>query len=380
MFDLTKKITHFGKYYLPDLGGVESVTVSLASGAARNGYSVTVVCFSKNREIKNELIANVKIKRSVIKKLFSGQPISFDYILKCILESRTSCLVHMHAPNFLALICSLFLPARVKLIVHWHSDVLNKGILGKILMPLEFLLLRRANCIIATSQKYADSSKALRRFKNKIKIVPIGVRDIPRDAENILFLAKQKVATTKKRVILSVGRLVPYKGFDALIRAAPLISEDTTIVIAGDGPERERLSKSVIENNVQDRVFLVGRLSEAELISVFKEASLFCLPSTYRAEAFGVVLVEAMAHGIPIVSCNIPGSGVSWVNKEGVSGINVPIGNAAEIANACNKILDDVELREKLSRGARNRYLKLFTEERSLDSILSIYRELLDDR
>ncbi|MFN7506811.1 MAG: glycosyltransferase, partial [Limnobacter sp.] len=100
--------------------------------------------------------------------------------------------------------------------------------------------------------------------------------------------------------------------------------------------------------------------------------------STYRAEAFGVVLLEAMAHGVPIVASNIPGSGVPWVNQHGQTGLNVPVGDPKELATACNKILASEELRNKLSVGARRRFLSEFTEDVSVNRMIAIYKKLID--
>ena len=116
-----------------------------------------------------------------------------------------------------------------------------------------------------------------------------------------------------RKIILAVGRLVSYKGFDVLVEAAPDLHPDSVVVIVGSGPLGQKLRQAVELAGVSDRVILAGRLSDAALHSLFSKAALYCLPSIYRSEAFGVVLLEAMAHGLPIVATEIPGSGVSWV-------------------------------------------------------------------
>jgi len=366
-------IVHFGKYYFPDAGGIESVTISLAKGAAALGHAVTVVCFEKTPAKHQEIIDGVQVIRAPTAKLIASQPLGIKYFTKCLKEAQKADVVHLHAPNMLGALCSLFIPKRSRLFVHWHSDVINKGLLGKILQPLESALLRRADCIVATSQVYADASITLAPFRDKVTVVPIGVPDAKHNGTDSQVPAFLEDRIKGKKIILAVGRLVPYKGFDVLIDASSHLPADTVVVIVGGGPLQENLQQAIENAPGKDRVVLAGRLTDAALHALFERATLYCLPSTYRAEAFGVVLLEAMAYGIPVVATDIPGSGVPWVNQHGTSGLNVPVGNPLALAEACNQILASVELRKKLSEGARRRFLAEFTEEVSVKRMMTTY-------
>lgn len=370
-------IVHFGKYYFPDSGGIESVTISLAKGAVLAGYSVTVVCFEKTPANRKEVIDGVKIIRAPIAKLLASQPLGFQYFLQCSSAARKADIVHLHTPNMLGALCALFIPPRTKLLVHWHSDVLNKGVLGKILRPLETALLRRANSIVATSQVYADASQTLAPFRNKITIVPIGVQDSKHGVNESDLPPALVSQIGGRRIVLAVGRLVPYKGFSVLIEAAKHFTDDFVVVIVGAGPMQQELQQAIELGKLMDRVILAGRLNDAALHALFKRATLYCLPSTYRAEAFGVVLIEAMSYELPIVASDIPGSGVPWVNQHGVSGLNVTIGDAKALAEACNQILECEDLHSTLSKGARQRFLAEFTEDVSVKRMISTYDNLL---
>lgn len=371
-------IVHFGKYYYPDSGGIESVTVSLAKGAVSAGHAVSVVCFEKTPACKkNEIIDGVQIIRAPIKKLLSSQPLGFQYFLQCLSSSKKADLVHLHAPNMLGALCALFISSRIRLLVHWHSDVLNKGALGKILRPLESALLRRANSIVTTSRVYADASETLVPFKDKITVVPIGVSEAIHDGRDSELPETLVSQIGSRKIVLAVGRLVPYKGFSVLIQAAQQLVQDSVVVIVGGGPLRQELQRAIEQDGLEDRVVLAGRLSDAALHALFERATLYCLPSTCRAEAFGVVLLEAMSYGVPIVASDIPGSGVPWVNQHGVTGLNVPIGDERALAEACNQILGSEELRSTLSKGARQRFLAEFTEDVSVKRMMSAYDRLL---
>lgn len=372
-------IVHFGKYYLPDVGGIESVTASLAKGAADAGHDVSVVCFQKVFVKEQQVIDGVKIIGAPISIILFSQPLGLAYFAKSLFASSNADIVHLHTPNMLGVLCALFIPAKVRLLVHWHSDVINMGILGTILTPLVATVLRRANRIIVTSSVYANSSIALSKFSDKISVVPIGVSG-PKNVDSYqqLSLSLEKSIHGRK-IILSVGRLVPYKGFDTLIQATHSLVNDSVVIVVGDGQMHQKLEQLIIRSGLEDRVLLVGRLSDRDLHTLFKRATLFCLTSISRAEAFGVVLLEAMSYGLPIVASDIPGSGVPWVNQHGISGLNFPAGNACALAEACNQILSSTELRDKFSYGARQRFLSEFTEEVSISRFLTVYKFLLGD-
>jgi glycosyltransferase involved in cell wall biosynthesis len=370
-------IVHFGKYYFPDPGGIESVTISLARGAVASGHSVSVVCFKKSPADSEEVLEGVKVFRAPIDKIFASQPLGIKYFMECYKAAKDADVVHLHAPNMLAALCALFIERKTRLLVHWHSDVINKGILGKVLRPLEKALLKRADVIVAATQVYADASKELAPYRVKVKVVPYGVTESKREKFDLEFAPSFAVKLKGRKIILAVGRLVPYKGFSVLVSAAKYLPVDSVVVIVGGGPLENDLMQAIEEANVSDRVVLAGKLSDDELHALFSKATLFCLPSTYRAEAFGVVLIEAMTYGLPIVASDIPGSGVPWVNNHGVSGLNVPVQNPVALAEACNQILGSTELRAKFSEGARNRFTAEFTEDVSVKRMMAVYDDML---
>lgn len=370
-------IVHFGKFYFPDAGGIESVTISLARGAVASGHCVSVVCFEKTPANSDEMIDGVRVVRVPITKIIASQPLGLKYFLQCLKYGKNADVIHLHVPNMLAALCVLFIGKKPRLLVHWHSDVIGKGVLAKILRPLEKTLLRRADCIVATSLVYADASDTLRPYKNKISVVPIGVPDVKHDGTDSDLPASIDEQIRGRKIILAVGRLVPYKGFNVLIDATKHLSNDSVVVIVGSGPLQQKLQQAIELANVNGRVVLTGRLSDAALHALFERATLYCLPSTSRAEAFGVVLLEAMTYGLPIVATNISGSGVPWVNQDGTSGLNVPVGDPVALAQACNQILATPELRVSLSDGARQRFASEFTEAVSVKRMMHIYDEML---
>jgi glycosyltransferase involved in cell wall biosynthesis len=248
--------------------------------------------------------------------------------------------------------------------------------------PLESAMLRRADLVVCTSQAYADASMPLRPFLSKVAVVPIGVADplaLPvssRQARAALPPALQQ-HLGERPLVLAVGRLVPYKGFAVLLDAAARMAQDAAIVIVGGGPMMGVLLRQRAAQRLQGRVLLAGRVDDGTLATLQAEASVFCLPSVERSEAFGVAIVEALAHGLPVVATRIQGSGVPWVNADNESGLNVAPGDATELALALDRLLGDAPLRGRLADGARRRYEALFSERQFIERILALYRDLL---
>lgn len=359
------RVVHFAKYFPPNWGGVETVTDTIARGTSDYGLDVSVVCFDKK---SNETIENgVRIVRCKELLKPASQPLGIKYFGTCLKLGRRADIIHLHAPNMLAALAAVLLPRKTHIVLHWHSDVVGKGMIAKLTRPLERSMIAVSTRIICTSQKYADSSKPLSKVRDKIRVVPIGILDHT-DA---------RLEDTDVPMILSIGRLVPYKGFEVLVAACKNIHASAKCLIVGDGPLRGDLQNQITAAGMQGRVCLLGQVDDTELAKLLKSATLYCMPSIERSEAFGVVLLEAMSHGIPVVATNIPGSGVPWVNAHGVSGINVTPNDPEALAEACNSILRDPQLREKYSQGARRRYEQNFTEEAFITGILDVYAETM---
>jgi glycosyltransferase involved in cell wall biosynthesis len=369
--DLT--IVHWAKYYTPEPGGMESVTQVLAEGAAEAGHAVTVVCFTRGKG-GNTKMQGVQVQRAAHRLAPSSQPLSWAYVKLAWQAARHADLVHLHAPNLLGALLATLLSRRVRLLVHWHSDIVGKGMLGRLVKPLERALLRRADLVVATSPPYAAASPMLRAVADKVIAVPLGspkpcpVTGHP-ERDFSAFLGH-------RRLILSLGRLVPYKGFPVLVQAAAMLPDDCAVIIGGTGPLTESLQALVLRLGLEQRVLLPGRLSDTELEVLLRLATVFCLPSVERSEAFGVVLLEAMARGVPCVATRIEGSGTSWVNEDGVSGLNVTPGDVASLTAALARICADKALRARLSDGAQRRWSQHFTDTGFVRAFNDAYRAL----
>lgn len=166
------------------------------------------------------------------------------------------------------------------------------------------------------------------------------------------------------------------QGFTHLVEAARFLKDDYVVLIGGTGALEQALSQQIKRLGLENKVVLLGRIPDKDLPAYFGACKVFCLPSVQKTEAFGIVQIEAMSCGKPVVATRIPQSGVSWVNKHGVSGLNVMPGNAGELACAIQDIADNESVYDKYSMAAKNRYWDIFTNEHMIDKCKRIYNNL----
>lgn len=369
------KVLHWAKFYPPDWGGTEGVTYDLATGGARAGMPTQVVAFSRDG-LGDEETEAVSVLRARARFHVDTQPLSLKWARLALSAARSAEVIHIHAPNLLAAALLPFVSRAKKIVIHWHTDLVDKGLLGALARPLELYMARRADRLVATSQAYAEASPVLRRFPGKTVVIPLGIADAAESEAAAGIPAEVTRFLRGRPLVLAVGRMVPYKGFDHLIRAAAGLRSDAAVVIVGSGP-LEAEHRALIEAlGAGDRVMMAGRLSAPDLGALFRAAALYALSSVKRSEAFGIVLLEAMAYGLPIVATRIPGSGVAWAAGEGETGPIVPPRDAASLADAIDSLILDEAERRRFGIAARDRYERMFTRERMLSSVLDLYREL----
>jgi glycosyltransferase involved in cell wall biosynthesis len=371
---MNKKILHIPNYYPPHIGGIEEVCHSIISGLP--DYDHRVICFNDQKTTRRELYEGVEVIRcGVVKKLFS-QSISLLFYdeLKLVFKEFEPDIVHFHAPNTLACVyLLLLLPVETKLIVHWHSDIIEQDLLYTFYSPIEKKLLKRADKIPVTSPTYISGSKALLPWQDKLEIIPntVNVDKLQKREGDDDAIEKIKNLYGGKKIIFTFGRHVPYKGLKYLVEAASLISNEAVIVIAGEGP----LSKELKSQTASPFVFFIGRLGEDELRQYLYASDIFAFPSITRNEAFGIALAEAMYCGLPAVTFAIPDSGVNWLSINGKTGLEVTNGNAQALAEAINKLLIDNSFREELGNNAFLRIQKHFTMDAIASKLIEVYEK-----
>lgn len=400
------RVLHLGKFYPPTPGGIERTLQAMARESAAAGIDTAVLAHAAPGSWRTREHADGAVR--VVEAACPGQlvyaPLStaFPLQLSRLLREFRPDLLHLHLPNTSAFF-ALLSPAarRLPWVVHWHADIpLDSGsralrLAYPLYRPWEQALLRRAAAIIATSPDYRDASAALAPWRSKVSVIPLGLGDLlatpfptgPAHAAEA-FPSTASFATPFEQGIagggcsapvpsplklLAVGRLSHYKGFDVLLRALTQVPE-ASLQLIGSGEEAARLRTLVAELRLQDRVTLAGRVDDAALEAAYAQADAFCLPSLDRAEAFGLVLLEAMRAALPIVASAIPGSGVNHVLRD--AALTVPPGDAEALAQALRTLARDAPLRARLGAAGHARWREHFTPATTTPALLDLYRQV----
>lgn len=362
------RILHVGKFYPPHSGGIETHLHDLAVRHARVS-PVSVIVANSAYHHESSVEEGVSITRVARAATIASMPVCPG--LPAAIRSSPAELVHIHMPNPGAALAFLLSGHRGKLVLTHHADTLGRKVLRQFSDPFVTRLMARASRIIVTSSRYLNSSAELAPFREKCRVIPLGI-----EAPNAACTDYAKVQHLRRqfgdRLILAVGRLVPYKGFDALIRAMRDI--DGRLVLIGTGPQSPTLARLALSSGVSRKITMLGRVEDVG--PYFAAASVFVLPSVTRAEAFGIVQLEAMAAGLPVVNTDID-TGVPEVCIDGKTGITVPPRDIPSLAKAIQLLLDRSDLREQFGKAARVRVNSEYTADLMAERIISLYSEVL---
>jgi rhamnosyl/mannosyltransferase len=367
------RILHLSKFYPPDPGGLEHVVARLAEGAAAAGHEVRVVCAKGSswwRDPREPLPPEQRNAVTVVRVSTWGvawsQPVAPGFLA----ASRWPAdVVYVHRPHPLADLASLLGPPRPTIVFH-HADVQRQRALRLLYRPLALTVARRAAAtVVATRAGLEHAADLGPAGREKAVVIPFGV-DITRFLPHPTPLRPSGFPIHERGpVALFVGRLVPYKGLDVLLRAVG--GSDLQVVIVGDGPLAEELHRQVERRGLRQQVALVGHVDDDVLPAYHQAADYLVLPSTSPAEMFGIALLEAMACGRPVITSDLS-TGVREVNEHNVTGLVVPAGDATALRAAMERLAGDPQLRERLGTLARRRVLERFTLSQMVESHLSL--------
>lgn len=372
-------VLQVNKMYWPDIGGVETVVKQYAEYLKRFD-EVVVLCVNKKFTLKTivEKINGIRVYRCASFGTFMSMPISVAFFWHLFRLAKIADVIHFHEPFPLGSVGSLllkFLSKNKKVYVTWHSDIVKQKKLKRFVEFFQKRLCKRADAIIATSERMIEFSSVLKNFKDKIVVIPLSLdkRDYYRDYDvnNI----EQSLLNLPQGFVLFLGRLSYYKGIDVLLEAIEMIQEDIPFVIAGDGELREDIMRRV--QNSQKKIYFISRqVSEDEKLYLIKNSKFLVFPSILPSEAFGIVQLEAMIYGKPVINTNLL-TGVPWVSLNDVSGLTVEPSNSKQLAEAIKKLYFDEELYTRLARGALERFNEYFDSDVTNKILYNLYADVI---
>lgn len=370
-------VLQLGKIW-PMFGGVEKVMYEFATGLSARGVHCDILAAAaRGKGGEQELKNGVRLYTCRTWRKVAATMIAPSMITLLRRKMHAYSVVHVHHPDPMAAFALFLSGYKGKVVLHWHSDIAKQKHLLRLYLPIQRWLIRRADVVVGTTPVYVNSSPFLRGARGKLTYLPIGVNPIPADPVGSERIRQQYGG---RKIVFSLGRLVAYKGFEYLIEAARYLTDDYVVLIGGAGAMGQYLEDTIDRCGVRGRVRLLGRISDADLPAYYGACSLFCLSSVQKTEAFGIVQIEAMSCGKPVVTTTIPGSGVPWVNAHGVSGLNVPPRDAQALGRAILAITSDADTYCHFAAQAHKRYEEMFTKERMIDNLLELYAQLSRQR
>lgn len=367
------RVLHAFKVYRPSHGGIVHIIEKLVRGLAGRVQSRILV--SRERGLgKREVIDGVSVRRTTSIGQLLALPLSPTFPLQFWRDTKQADVVSYHYPFPLVdLAVFLWFPKQTALVVHWHSEIVAQAHMARLLAPLIRHCLRRADRIIVASSEHISRSPFLAPLKGKCVVIPFGV-----DVEAWRSLTPSEAARIhdlKQRypqLVVAVGRLVPYKGFDTLLLAVRDVN--ATLVLIGSGPLEQALRQQAVNLGIEKRVIFRGDVDDTELKISLHAASVFVLSSVSENEAFGIVQLEAMACGKPIVNTALK-TAVPWVARHNQEALTVTPGDVAAMAAALTRLLCDPALSRQLGENGLARARACFSNDVFFTRTLETYQE-----
>jgi len=353
------RILHLAKYYWPRSGGMERVVQDLAEGAAALGHEVSVVA------VESRVGGRVGGQKSTVTRVFSFGALGSEEIAPGYLAAarRRADILHLHHPHPLADMACLLRSRKTPLVVTQHNDSIQPSA-----RFLARTVIRRAAAVVVPSRAHLALSRELESFENKTDIIPFGI-----DETRWIDLPRRGIDAPPRAIF--IGRLVKFKGLDVLLRALERVP-DLRLDIVGAGPEGPRLRTLTQALALTDRVKWFGEYPDEDLPRRMAEADFLVLPSVTVEERFGIVLLEAMAAGRPIITTAVP-TGVREVNVPGETGLEVPLQDVAALAEALETLAHDPFKREQMGDAGRRRVEKYFTRALMAQRHIELYERVL---
>lgn len=365
------KILQVNKYYHPHIGGIETVVKDIHEVLVNENIQSDVLCIAEENKDTIESsragfdgVANTIYKQARTGVIF-GMPISWSFLRKYKEIASQYDLIILHHPFPFGFFAYLLYSNNSPMVVWYHSDIVRQRVLGTLIRPMLKMVLARADRIVVSSQSIASNSSLLTSYKDKLLEIP--------------FLANHSVTpkvimeqTSNRPVrLLSVGRLVYYKGYEYLLSAMVGTHADLTIV--GEGPLEQSL-RAMMTHLKLTNVRIIPPVDD--LSYLYEDCDIFILPSIEKSEAFGLVQLEAMSYGKPVINTALP-TAVPSVSLHNETGLTVEPRNPKALQSAINQLIDDPDLRSRLGANAKQRTLVEFGYDRFRNNLKNMFEQIL---
>lgn len=369
------RVLHVYKTALPDsMGGIEQVVRTLAMQAHKYGVQSEVLSLCADpRDAGSCNYSGYTLHRVRRDFEIASMPVSLRLLQRYAHLARQVDLIHYHFPWPFMDVLHFAAAVRKPSILTYHSDIVRQRQLLHVYRPLQRRFLRSVDRIVVTSPNYLASSRVLDEYRSKLSVIPIGLDPGPHHDPVPQRLQSWR-ARLGPRFFLFVGVLRYYKGLTFLLQAAQGLQ--IPIAIVGDGPESTRLHREAQRRGLTNVHFL-GAVDDADKHALLAACEVMVFPSHLRSEAFGISLLEAAMHAKPIISCEI-GTGTTFVNIAGQTGLVVPPGDPVAFRGAMRYLWDQPEVAAGYGRQAYVRYRQMFTAADMVQAYVRLYHDVSD--
>jgi glycosyltransferase involved in cell wall biosynthesis len=378
------RVLQFGRFWNDQHGGIERHVALLSRELATLGVDVINLVAADDPKGSDTIVDGYRLIQAPSHGRLINTAISPALIAKALALHREKKLdlVHIHLPDPLSHLASLMLPASIKRVVTWHSDIVRQKRLLALYLPFLRRLAHRADALVAATEGHYSSSTQIPADipASRLHVIPYGLDFSALQLTPVTqALCEQiKARSAGRPIIFALGRHVYYKGFDVLINAMRQV--DGLLILGGDGPLRVELEALAAQGEgLAGKVWFTGRIPEDDLPAYFHACDMFCLPSVEQSEAFALVQLEAMGCGKPVV-CTQLNNGVNIVNIAGETGLAVPPRDVSALAGAINRLIQDAPFCGRLGAQARKRAHTHYSLRAMGEKHLELYNALLSIR
>ncbi len=380
MAELEKlRILQVNKAYYPHIGGIESL-VRVFSREMQGRAEVQVLVCQEKGKAEDKVIEGVPVHYASSLGTYFSCPLSFSFLRKFRQMAKQADVVEIHMPFPLADVACLLSGYKGAVVAAWHSDVVRQKKLMLFYKPILMRFLKRIDCIIAATPGHISSSPFLTQYHEKCRVIPYGI-----DVDAYRSIVRKPVLRQLQKCpdsvrVLFVGRLVYYKGIEVLLQAFRQVSGCELFLVGHGTSEMEQKLHGIVQaDGTTERVHFLGNLSEMDLRAAFADCDFFVLPSVANSEGFGIVQLEAMVYGKPVINTALP-TGVPYVSIDGETGLTVPPGDADALAQAMQQLADDSGLRKRYGQAAAKRVEESFNEADVVNQVYATLEEFAEKR
>ncbi len=370
------RVLHFYKTSFPDsMGGIEQVISQIARGCVKLGVQVDVLSLTANKAPRTIKIDGYLAHRAHLDFQIASTGFSISVFWRFYQLAKKADIIHYHYPWPFMDVVHFAMRVCKPTVVTYHSDIIRQTHLNRLYLPLKQQFLKSMSCIVATSPNYVATSLVLKQFKDRVKVIPIGL-----DKATYPVVGPERLEFWREKVgpkfFLFVGIIRYYKGLHILLEAAQ--GTDYPIVIVGAGPIESELKVQVAHLGLSNIHFL-GFLPDEDKVALLTLCYAVVFPSHLRSEAFGVSLLEGAMYGKPLISSEI-GTGTTFINIADETGIVIPPSDPKALRQAMIYLWEHPEQAEEMGQRAERRYWQLFTADQMVKSYIELYQDVIDGK